>query len=68
MRQPRHDHIHATEPTWTDVPLGAGQEDTNRGVLQFTLQGDPIRRTDVRRKPGDDTAIVLHRPVNGAPA
>jgi hypothetical protein len=68
VRQPCHDSISPSEQTWTDLPLGEGQENTNRGVIQHTHEGDPVRRTDIRRKPDDDHAYVLHRPSNGAPA
>lgn len=66
MRQPEHDHVTLGEQTWVDVPLGPGQENTNRGTLQFTRDGDPYKGTDRRRKPGDETAETLIRPVNGA--
>jgi hypothetical protein len=67
-RQPCHDSIELPEPAWQDLPLGAGQEPRAHNTIQFTHDGDPYRRTDVRRKPEEDHWYVLHRPVNGAPA
>lgn len=67
-QQPRHDELTESPQDWADLSPGVGQTLNNRGVIQHSQEGDPIRRTDIRRKPGDDHAYVLHRPINGAPA
>lgn len=65
-RQPGHDSILGSPVDWHDIPLGPGQSETNRGKLQWTGEGNHDTGRDTRRKPGEDHAYVVIKPVNGA--
>lgn len=66
VRQPKHDSLPESPVDWQDIPLGPGQEPLPRGHLQFTHDGDPFHGTEVRRKPGYETLVVVHRLGNPA--
>lgn len=61
-RTPEHDSLASSPVDWVDIPLGPGQEPSPRGQLQFTKDGSAIFGTDVRRKPGYEHLVVVHRP------
>lgn len=62
FRPPRGDEVPPSPVDWQDIPLGVGQEDLPLRHLQFTHEGDDLKRTNIRRKPGYEHHHIIHRP------
>jgi len=56
-----NDSTPASDITWHPVALGVGQVPSVFGHFQFTWDGEPILRNDVRRDPDNLPPTIVSR-------